>query len=314
VWWSEKCLKLEEQKLIQDERDELQKEVNTLMSQLDESKACNRSLRAEKRNLERRNDSLVEHNSHLSETLRQTTAGADELRSSIAAISKPLNSFGGFTKIHDKTSLVAAAGSTVVGLLSILMRKTQAVTWLHILCETIFDDCIFGAEATKKVMAEMYKRHYFKEQRGLFAPWKVLRAIDQSAVGGLNYNGIETLRSVEGLEKYERGVLPSRLVVQRASYDLQEIGQTLVPFEKKESNLGEMYQYNYEMFVCFILKIFGLEDIAQTESMELCIKLDGAELCDGISHLTAGIKVTDARAVDPSNGSPLCMMNVETFG
>jgi hypothetical protein len=30
-WWSEKRLKLEEQKLIQDERDELRKEVNTLL-------------------------------------------------------------------------------------------------------------------------------------------------------------------------------------------------------------------------------------------------------------------------------------------
>jgi len=26
--------------------------------------------------------------------------------------------------------------------------------------------------------------------------------------------------------------------------------------------------------------------------------LDGAELCDGKSHLTAGVKVTDARAID----------------
>jgi hypothetical protein len=45
-----------------------------------------------------------------------------------------------------------------------------------------------------------------------------------------------------------------------------------------------------------------------------CITLDGAELCDGISHLTAGIKVTDPSAVDPRDGGPLCMNNVENYG
>ena len=43
----------------------------------------------------------------------------------------------------------------------------------------------------------------------MFAPRKVLRAIDTSSVGGLNYNGLETLRGCEELERYERGILPS---------------------------------------------------------------------------------------------------------
>lgn len=41
--------------------------------------------------------------------------------------------------------------------------------------------------------------------------------------------------------------------------------------------------------------------------MELSITLDGAEVCDFISHLTAGIKVTDARAIDPRECSLMCM-------
>jgi hypothetical protein len=59
------------------------------------------------------------------------------------------------------------------------------------------------------------------------------------------------------------------------------------------------------MNVRYILKTFGLYSIAQTDSVELCITLDGAELCDGISHLTAGVKVTDRRAIDPRDGTPL---------
>ena len=39
--------------------------------------------------------------------------------------------------------------------------------------------------------------------------------------------------------------------------------------------------------------------------MELNITLDGVEIFDGLSHLTAGIKMTDGRAVDPTDGMPL---------
>jgi hypothetical protein len=80
----------------------------------------------------------------------------------------------------------------------------------------------------------------------MFAPWKVLRAIDLSAVGGLNYNGIETLRKIQCVEKYQRGVLPSRTSVQKAPYELHQIVQGLVPFSRKESQHGQMFQYDYE--------------------------------------------------------------------
>jgi hypothetical protein len=34
--------------------------------------------------------------------------------------------------------------------------------------------------------------------------------------------------------------------------------------------------------------------------------LDGAELCDYLSHLTAGVKIVDKRAVDPHTKTLLC--------
>jgi len=69
--------------------------------------------------------------------------------------------------------------------------------------------------------------------------------------------------------------------------------------------LGEVYQYDFEKAVRFMLKAFGLYELAQCESVELNITLKGAEICDGLSHLTAGIKMTDGRAVDPTDGMPL---------
>jgi hypothetical protein len=48
--------------------------------------------------------------------------------------------------------------------------------------------------------------------------------------------------------------------------------------------------------------------------VEICITLDGAELCDGLSHLTAGIKISDHRAIDPRDGVPLSNLADGLFG
>lgn len=70
------------------------------------------------------------------------------------------------------------------------------------------------------VLKELYQKYFFKQMREMFAPWHVLQAIDLSSVGGLNYNCIETLLQMECVEKYQRGVLPSRTSVQKAAYEL----------------------------------------------------------------------------------------------
>jgi hypothetical protein len=80
---------------------------------------------------------------------------------------------------------------------------------------------------------------------------EVLDAIDLSSVGGLNYNGIETLLQVENLNRNERGVLPSRSSVQKVAYELHEVGQRHIPLQKKRLDLGEMYQVDFEKCLCF---------------------------------------------------------------
>jgi hypothetical protein len=80
--------------------------------------------------------------------------------------------------------------------------------------------------------------------------------MDLSAVGGLNYNGIETLLKVECTEKYQRGILPARSSVQKTAYELHLLGQQRIPFERKASSYGEMYQYDFEFFLHYVLKVF----------------------------------------------------------
>jgi hypothetical protein len=148
----------------------------------------------------------------------------------------------------------------------------------------------------------------------LFLPWKVLQSLDLATNGGINYNGLELLRQLESLHDYEQGCLPSRSSVQCCTALLHEVGQLLIPFHKIENELGEMHTFNYEKLVRFILKAFSLDQIAQTESIELCIALDGAEITKDLHHLTFGVKVTDRRAIDPRDRSPLSYNEPGIFG
>jgi hypothetical protein len=255
-WWAKKRLKTEDFLALTSERDRLLEEIE--------------QLKAEKESLTSAAESIVG-----TLTAELNEGNSRETQHVISVV----NNYGGFRKITDKRNRVLAVGTAIVALLSVLMTRTHPITRLRTICEAVFDNAIFGIDVTKVALSELYKKYFFAEQRERFAPWKVLKAIDLSSVGGLNYNGIEALRTLEGLGLYERGVLPSRSQIQRASYELHDIGQTMIPFCKKESQYGEMFQYDYEKFIRFILKTFQLSEVAQRETIELCITLDGVELC-----------------------------------
>ncbi len=56
-------------------------------------------------------------------------------------------------------------------------------------CDAIFGLAVFGVTVMKALLAEVYKKYIFEEQQSKFSPWKVLRAIGLSSMGGLNFNG-----------------------------------------------------------------------------------------------------------------------------
>jgi hypothetical protein len=89
---------------------------------------------------------------------------------------------------------VAAIGAGILAVLSILLSRVQATTRLQVVCKTLFDHEIFGVEATQLIFII---KIFFKRNCEMFAPWKVLRAIDLSSVGELNDNGTETLQRIE---------------------------------------------------------------------------------------------------------------------
>ncbi len=71
---------------------------------------------------------------------------------------------------------------------------------------------------------------------------------------------------------------------------------------------------DYEGFLHLISSTFSLCDLAQRESVELSIIFDGAEILVEISHLTACLKVTDERAINPRDGVSLFTLDGTTFG
>jgi flagellar biosynthesis regulator FlbT len=214
-------------------------------------------------------------------------------------------------KETDRKSILKMIGDVIVAVMSIIISRTQAVTRVRTLYEVIFTNQLYGPVATEAVVREMSKSYARKH---IFVPWKVLQSIDMAINGGINFTGIESLRKVENLDSYERGFLPSRSSVQRCAAELHELGQEKVPFYKVESELGEMYQFHYEKMLRYVLKTFQLDEIAQRDRVELCITLDGAELTKDLCHLTFGIKVTDARVIDPRDGSPLSYQEDGVFG
>jgi hypothetical protein len=116
--------------------------------------------------------------------VQQKADKLQEVRSAtMKSILAAMNPHGGLTKMTQKASRVAAIGAGFLAVLSILLSRTQATTRLWVVCEALFDHAIFGVEATQLILNELHQ-FFFKQNHEMFAPWKVLRVIDLSAVGG----------------------------------------------------------------------------------------------------------------------------------
>jgi hypothetical protein len=66
--------------------------------------------------------------------------------------------------------------------------------------------------------------------------------------------------------------------------------------------------FDFPKLLEFLLKLYKLDaahrDLTQP-AVEFSITLDGADLSRNISHVTAGIKINDPRAIDPASGIPI---------
>jgi len=153
-------------------------------------------------------DELQSKNSTLLSSLEAADETLEGFQSQNHRLFAHLEQFGGLQKLTNTADRVVAIGTTLLSFLAIMMKSKHPITRLRTVCECLFENAIFGEHVTKQVLHELYKKYIYEEQKLLFSPWKLLKAIDMSAVGGLNYNGIETLQSLEKLNPFERGLPP----------------------------------------------------------------------------------------------------------
>jgi len=132
-WWNSKRMKVEEFHSLLAERDHLLTEVKVLKQE---------------------KEILVAEVQQKDDELQEIWSGA------MNGIFSALNPHGGLKKITQKASRVAAVGVRILAVLAILLSRTQATTKLRVVCEALFDNAIFGVEATKVILKELYQKYF----------------------------------------------------------------------------------------------------------------------------------------------------------
>jgi hypothetical protein len=198
-------------------------------------------------------------------------------------------------------SIIEMVSAANFAVLVVIMSRTRPIIRLKVVCMALFEYFVFGYHETKLVFHDIACKYVRQE---VYVPWKILQAMDTA----------QTLRQVKSPQKWERGLLPGTTVIQEKATRMYEMGQRACPIKQITSPLGEMFSFEYERTLRLILKTFKLEEIAWTTSIEIFITLDGAELCEYLTHLTVGVKIVDKRAVDPQTGWPLCTFTEDLLG
>jgi hypothetical protein len=136
----------------------------------------------------------------------------------------------------------------------------------------------------------------------------------------LNLSGYDALRKgVEGREldgyiERNGGWLTSKYFVMKAMSAVETAADAVIPFHSMEA--AELEDgidgivFEYPQMLAYLLKLFRLDVVAGDPNqppVQFSITLDGADLSQNISHVTAGIKINDPRAVDPISGIPIGM-------
>jgi hypothetical protein len=149
-------------------------------------------------------------------------------------------------------------------------------------------------------------------RRHVFQPWKFQKSIDTNAAGGLNYESCNSIRNdVEELDSNTIGVIPHGTTIAKYAKLLEKHavhGHGLVINVDKTTH-GPSLWFELDTILRMIICGFGLDKIAATGSSHkpviIAHTLDGAMLTSHLGHVTAGIKIVDPRALDPTTGIPI---------
>jgi hypothetical protein len=190
-------------------------------------------------------------------------------------------------------------------------KGTHLATKVKLICESILTT-VFDGKCLSYLVDRTFRR--IQGENPYRRAIEIAKIIDLSG-SLINLSGYDTLRKgVEGdaAGKVERngGWLASKYHVMKCMTAVEIAAQKEIPLKHPldmPANVDGV-QFEYEPLLAYLLKLYKLDDVARDVNqlpVEFSITLDGADLSRNISHVTAGIKINDPRAIDPKTGIPV---------
>ena len=125
-----------------------------------------------------------------------------------------------------------------------------------------------------------------KEVRKVFTAWRLCKAKDTAHQGCLNLQGIEAVRRTQELEKGKQGFIASKSAIWREGDKLLcEVGYPMFKPTHEDKELGEIFSFDFEMVIRFMLEANTLTKNASLLSVENMFTLDFAALMHGTGHI-----------------------------
>jgi hypothetical protein len=214
-------------------------------------------------------------------------------------------------KYHQENKTITGDGADEVAMVCDVLEKAFMIlkgkhnaTKAKLLIECILNGKLLKGEATKAL--NEITRQYIHQ---LFRPWKLVKAGDVSAIGCFKTSTITALRTV--IDDEGKGYFPCESSVSRSRKLLDNHGEYLVGWERKETQYGEVYFLNFEKTLRLLLKSCKLDKLAEQTSVKIALAVDGAEMFHCRTHVSCGCKITDERGVHPVTGKPFMFTKEE---
>jgi hypothetical protein len=151
--------------------------------------------------------------------------------------------------------------------------------------------------------------------RDIYSPYRIAWAMAESA--SLSGKNVEQLRAVEKPGFNDEVMLPSKSAANRENYDLENWAESyfnlkvMVIPSTVSGKTAEGYGFDTKRLVRFIIKKFGLEEIAKTQAIEMKITYDGAQLTKNNRHIALGFQPVDPRCTNPRMPDKFLYLNDE---
>ena len=205
------------------------------------------------------------------------------------------------------------------------MRQYGDKTKAALLVNCVWDENFLHGEVQDCMINKV--RQYLRNQ--VFTPWRILKAMDLAGFN-LSLAGLEVLRQVDVVEKYSRGIIPSKSTILRSARKVEAMANEFCPFKmigrtfeetdngphedvfdnhhgQDEDDVGEGFEFDVVKVTETLFNAFGLMDEAKRRSVEVALASDGAQLTNTISHVAAGLKFNDMALCDPFTKQPLLL-------